>query len=364
MPALLMATIRTAFWNLQNLFDTSASEIATDLEFTPEQGWTEEVVAAKIANLAEGLKLLHGGLGPELLGLCEIENVALAERLAQTLGRPDLKVVHRPSPDLRGIDTCLLYSDLIFKTPPPAAIRNHVLHFRYPTRDILEVELEVKSNGAKLLVLVNHWPSRSQGRYESEPLRIAVAERAGRVIDEYLKFTKDEFLALPNTAATRNALLAKWNRNVLLMGDFNDEPYDRSVLDTLLATRDLDRIEEDLPIPANAKKPAASGYLGRSANLYNCMWALVGQADSGTYYHGGSRDGDAATNTMNTLDQFIVSRGLFFGKQGLKMNVASVAALRSPPLTTAAKGRPRPFDIKTKKGYSDHLPIQCLLEIL
>ena len=35
-----MAEIKVAFWNLQNLFDTTASEIAADLEFTPDDGWT------------------------------------------------------------------------------------------------------------------------------------------------------------------------------------------------------------------------------------------------------------------------------------------------------------------------------------
>lgn len=359
-----MSTLRVAFWNLQNLFDTTASEIATDLEFTPQEGWTEEVAEAKIQNLAAVLRLLHGGAGPDLLGLWEIENVRLAERLIAATGRADLRVVHLDSPDLRGIDCCLLYSANVFKAPPKAAIRNHVLHLRYPTRDIFEVELELRDSAAKLLVLVNHWPSRSRGRLESEPLRIAVAERCGRVVDEYLKFTKDEFLALPATAATRAALLAKWNRNVLLMGDFNDEPFDRSVLDSLLATRDLDRIEEDLPIPARAHKPPASGYLARHAYLFNCMWPFVGRADTGTYFHGGSMSESAPTNTMNTLDQFMASRGLLFGKQGLKIDATSVAVFRAPPIAAGAKQRPKPFDIRTRKGYSDHFPIECTLEVL
>lgn len=359
-----MPSIRVAFWNLQNLFDTTASEIATDLEFTPEQGWTEEVVEAKIQNLADILRLLHGGAGPQLLGLCEVENVRLAERLIAAAGRTDLRVAHLDSPDLRGIDCCLLYSTDVFKAPPKAAIRNHVLHLRYPTRDIFEVELELRDSGAKLLVLVNHWPSRSLGRLETEPLRIAVAERCGRVVDEYLKFTKDEFLALPANAATRAALLAKWNRNVLLMGDFNDEPYDRSVLDALLATRDIDRIEEDLAIPARAHKPAASGYLARHAYLFNCMWPFVGRPDTGSFFHGGSMTGGAPTNTMNMLDQFMVSRGLLFGQQGLRLDPISVNVFREAPIATGVKRRPKAFEIRTRKGYSDHLPIECQIEVL
>ena len=52
-----MTEIKVAFWNVQNLFDTTASPIAADLEFTPEQGWTEEVLAVKVANLAKIIKV-------------------------------------------------------------------------------------------------------------------------------------------------------------------------------------------------------------------------------------------------------------------------------------------------------------------
>ena len=42
-----------AFWNLQNLFDVNSSEIATDLEFIPEKGWSIEVLSKKIENLSK-----------------------------------------------------------------------------------------------------------------------------------------------------------------------------------------------------------------------------------------------------------------------------------------------------------------------
>jgi endonuclease/exonuclease/phosphatase family metal-dependent hydrolase len=353
-----MPEIKAAFWNLQNLFDITVSELATDLEFTPEKGWTKEAMDAKIANLAEIIKLLHGGTGPDLLGLAEIENHPLAEKLAAATGRADLKVVHADSPDLRGIDTCLFYSSNVFKKPLKGAIKSHAMHLRYPTRDIFEVELEVKATGQRLIVLVNHWPSRSRGKYETEPLRIATAERCGRVVDDHLRFSRAEFLALPDTAATRKAIVERWNRNVLLMGDFNDEPCDRSILDGLQATRDIDRMEEDVKIPAGKNKPAAVGYLGRKAHLYNCMWPQLGRADEGTHYFSGS------TNTFNLLDQIIVSRGLLYGLQGLKIDLPSVEIFRAPPMAAGAWKRPAAFDRTTRKGYSDHFPVQCRLALV
>ncbi len=353
-----MPEIKAAFWNLQNLFDITASDLATDLEFTPEKGWTKQAMDAKIANLAEVIKLMHGGTGPDLLGLGEIENHSLAEKLVAATGRTDLQVVHADSPDLRGIDTCLIYSNSVFKKPLKGAIKSHSLHLRHPTRDIFEVGLEVKATGQRLVVLVNHWPSRSQGKFESEPLRIATAERCGGVVDAHLRFNRAEFLDLPDTAATRKAIIDRWNRNVLLMGDFNDEPFDRSVLEALQATRDLDRMEEDVKIPAGKNKPAAAPYLDRQAHVYNCMWPHLGRADEGSYYFGG------ATNTFNLLDQIIVSRGLLYGLQGLKIDLPSVEIFRAPPMSGNAKKRPMAFDRETLKGYSDHFPVQCRLALV
>ena len=359
-----MPDIKVAFWNLENLFDTTASSIATDLEFTPAEGWTDAVMQAKIQNLAEVIKLLHGGAGPDLLGVCEIENVAVAELLLAAIGRTDLKIAHRDSPDLRGIDTCLIYSNTVFKTPPQSAIKNHILQLRYPTRDIFEVELELKNSPAKLLALVNHWPSRVQGRFETEPFRIATAERCGRIVDDYLKYSLAEFLELPNTAATKQSIASRWNRNVLVMGDFNDEPYDRSILDYLQATKDLDVLEEDIKFPAGQNKPVAATYLGKKAFLCNTMWPLAARSDQGTHYYSGGQQGPPPTHTFNLLDQFLISRGLFYGLQKLRLDPATVEIFNAPPISSGAKKRPKRFDRATKKGYSDHFPIQCRVQVL
>ena len=58
----------------------------------------------------------------------------------------------------------------------------HLVHLQFPTRDILEVPLFVRENSAKLVVLVNHWPSRRAGRYESEPYRISVANHCACIV--------------------------------------------------------------------------------------------------------------------------------------------------------------------------------------
>ena len=76
-----------AFWNLQNLFDVNSSEIATDLEFVPEKGWTSEVLNKKIENLSKPLRIMNNGNPPDLVGFCEIESEKLARDLCEKASR-------------------------------------------------------------------------------------------------------------------------------------------------------------------------------------------------------------------------------------------------------------------------------------
>ena len=355
-----MSEIKIAFWNLQNLFDTTVSEIAADLGYTPQNGWTDAVMDQKIENLAAVINLMHDGEMPDLLGICEIENKNLAEKLIEKIGRDDLKVAHVESPDIRGIDTSLIYSSDVFELDGEPF--GHVVHLRYQTRDVFEVPLFVKANGARLTVLVNHWPSRSNGKFESEPYRLTVASHVGRLVDQLLKLPKFDFLALPDDEVSLELLNNLWNRNVLLMGDFNDEPFDRSILGFLQASNGIDHLEEPIKKSPGLKIPSPSAYLNKQSFLFNCMWPQLGVPDNGTFHFSQS------TNTMNLLDQFIISKGLYYGEQGLKFNQQSVEIFKPSIMAPGRKKRPKNFEYtKTKikkNGYSDHFPITATIDTI
>ena len=108
---------------------------------------------------------------------------------------------------------------------------------------------------------------------------------------------------------------------------------------------------------AGGKPPTAENYLKRSAHLFNAMWPQTAIPDRGTHFFSG------ATNSMNLLDQFIVTRGLVYGVQGLKFEPASVSIFNKAPAADA-RGRPANFDREKLTGSSDHLPITAKITVL
>jgi len=88
------------------------------------------------------------------------------------------------------------------------------------------------------------------------------------------------------------------------------------------------------------------------------LWPFLGIPDEGTHHF------SQATNTMNLLDQFIISRGLFYGLRGLHLKRDSVEIFKPDIMRTSGKGRPKPFEFKQgrPRGYSDHFPIQAVIE--
>lgn len=366
-----MPEFKVAFWNLQNLFDTSVSDIAADFKYTPEFGWDDSIKKQKINNLSEIINGMFNGTGPDLLGICEVENVNVANELIASLNRNDLILAHIDSPDIRGIDCSLIFSkDLFDLVEPP---KGHLIHLRYPTRDIFEVKLKVKSNNAELVVLVNHWPSRSRGRYESEPYRITVASQCGKIVDDHLKLNRVDYLNKSDSQNTLNEINDLWNQNILLMGDFNDEPYDRSVLQELKSSKGNDKIEEVFKkVNPRDYTPTVESYLKKQAYLYNCSWVKSSLPDVGTYHFSPS------VNTMNMLDQIIVSRGLLYGEKGLKVsrdnnNLPQFEIYTPVEMRTSNNNvRPKKFTFKTEgngnvknnDGYSDHFPVCTVIETI
>lgn len=313
--------ITCAFWNLENLFDTDDDpQNPGDDEFLPGTGWTPQRYAKKIDHLAEVI----AAIDPDVLGVCEVENRKVLEDL---VAHDDLKdagyrIVHRDSPDKRGIDLALIYRAPVEIADGERAVILHPIAIDPPTRGIFEVNLT--AGGNELTVLVNHWPSRWGGEERSAPLRKKAAELARRIV-----------LARQDAVAEGGA-----DADVIVMGDLNDDPFDDSVRRTLAAVRYRHAVLQ------NRNK----------RYLYNPCWKFFGESGVGTLYY--NRDW-----VWNVFDQIIVSRGLLKA-EGFSIDEETLAIYATDAMRDHYR-RPLRFrknrDDSWTEGYSDHFPVYVKL---
>jgi predicted extracellular nuclease len=315
--------IYVATWNLENLFDTIDDPEKNDEEFMPEgkKEWTELRLDRKLDSLAKVIQFMNDGKGPDLLGVQEVEHERLLTRM---LGKFEIdkeyNIVYEESLDKRGIDNGLIYNSKLFKV---LSHNKHVIELEsgYPTRYILEAEL-VCMDRDTIIVYVNHWPSRGGGQEKSEPNRIKAAEVMKAVID--------------------SALMENKNANIIVLGDFNDEPLDNSLINVLKAENNFNHFDS---IYSNKK-------------LYNLSYPLFEKGE-GTYLYKGD---------WNMLDQIIVSGNLLL-ESGLCYEGNSFEIIK-PEFTVTKEGKYRGASIPTfggrnyLGGFSDHFSVGIKLLII
>jgi hypothetical protein len=314
-----MTNVRIAWWNLENCFDHATAQRDPDLRSVLASelvGWTAAVRDQKLDQLAQIIMMMFSGAGPDLLGVCEIENERVLEMLKDRLniaGR-DYRILSHNSPDARGIDVSFIYDHSLLLAANPG---HQVVVKRTSTRDLFWCDITLRSSQNTVTVIGNHWPARSAGVYESEPFRMLTAETVS-----YLLST---------------LLASDANRPILVMGDFNDEPFNRSIKEYLLGTRDRGRVTRSRSAP----------------RLWNPMWSLLSGDPPGTYRYG---------STWHMLDQFLISKGLSRTNATVRYSVGS-ASILVPPIMVGPggaplrHGRPSRQSSYDSNGYSDHFPI-------
>lgn len=310
-----------AFWNIENLFDVETaprSEKLRKMVAADLVGWDDTWLAAKCGQLSTVIRALNSGAGPDVLGVCEVESRAVLDKLVARIaadGGRSYAVAHADAGDNRGIDVAFLYDPAIATADKQF---QHWIVKRYATRELFQVNFLL---GGRTLVLIgNHWPSRTAGQYESEPYRMI----AGETLAYWVERIQEE---LGRDAA------------VVVLGDFNDEPFNRAVAEYALSISD-------------ASVVGAS----RSQNAYllNLMWPIVAAGRGSHVYDG----------RWNMLDQIMVSRGIVTGKGGWQVKGgASVEA--TVLMAHPTKPGPKRFGIKPNQrdqtGFSDHFPVSVTL---
>ena len=311
---------RAMFYNVENLFDTKDDTLKNDNEFLPAapKRWTYKRYQDKLTKISKVIAASGASQVPDLVGLAEVENDACLNDLVNhsPLRAAGYRYVMTDSPDARGIDVALLYQRATFKLlqKEEIAIPHETLR-RSPTRNILPVSGKVVS-GDTLDVFVCHMPSRAGGEKKSESYRMATC----RVLKE----------------AVDKVMHARTHPYVLIMGDFNDFPHNRSLTQVLGA--------------AKPQQHAASH------TLYNLMIDKQG----GTNRYRGE---------WGILDQIIVSGTMLQPSSGIQTTPDKAQILRHPFLLEEDDkyGGSLPsrtyIGMKYHGGFSDHLPVCVDLDI-
>ncbi|MEJ2615997.1 MAG: hypothetical protein P8Z35_13650, partial [Ignavibacteriaceae bacterium] len=267
-------TLFVASWNLENLFDTVDDPGKIDEEFLPgsKKDWTNKRLDKKLFNLARVIHAMNNNKGPDILGVCEVEHESLLkDMITKYLPGINYRIAYRESPDERGIDNGLLYNAHKFKLLSVYADTVH-LNDTDRTRLILNANLLLKESGDTLHVFENHWPSRYGGVEKTEIKREKAASTLRKRVNSYLAQNK--------------------NSKIIIMGDFNDEPGNKSVLKVLDAQ------------PYDCNSPGSLQNLKNGNILINTSYKKF-KIGEGTYKY---RD------NWNMLDQIILSSNLIFGK--------------------------------------------------
>ena len=302
-----------ANWNMENFYDIKDDPAKDDQEYLPEspRKWDDEKYEQKISNLAKVINYMNNGCGPDILAVEEIENINVMKRLIYKLRDRDYMIAHRDSPDERGIDVGLMYDRNIFTIDSLAAIPVELPN-KKPTRDILHVVLIHKGSKEKVHVYVNHWPSRTGGAEKSNINRIAAAEVLKRSLDT---------LAVTSPKS-----------NIVILGDFNDEPDNESV----------------------------EKYLG--AKNFNCGTQLESALLNLSYAKYLNKEGSYLFDgKFDMIDQIIIS-DTFLDGNGLEYECNSFDVIK-PPFMISQSGNKKGAAIPTFQGqnylggYSDHFPV-------
>lgn len=297
--------IFTMFYNVENLFDTINDPITQDEEFLPSSSkeWDTEKYTHKIKQLTKVFSSINNNKYPNLIGLCEIENKSVIEDL---LKEPFFKdhsytIIHKNSSDSRGIDCSLLF-DKNFE------LLNHdFIEVKIPdartTRDIVYAQLKLKED--VFHVFVNHWPSRMGGEKKTEPKRVFVSSILREYIDQNIE--DGQF--------------------IIIMGDLNDYPSNKSVRD-ILVKKDMTNL------------------------ILQKEWI-----DIGSYNW---------KNEWNFLDHIIVSNNLLNSKSKIQVKEFNVLN-KEWMLYTKKSGKKCPNRTYGGSnwygGFSDHLPVYCVFTI-
>jgi endonuclease/exonuclease/phosphatase family metal-dependent hydrolase len=303
------------FWNTENFFDDhlDAYHREPDKTFDAWFANNPEVLKEKLDHLTEVLAEMNGGAGPDILAIAEAESERAADLLRESLnkaikkGTPYKTVVYKDPKGGRSIATAVI-------TRLHVVVDRTELHGR--RLRILETHLSV--NGHDLAIMATHWTSR-------------VSDDSGEGRDKYADLIYGRFHAMYK---------ANPQVDLLICGDFNDNPDDDSVVEHLHATGDRAKV-------------LAGGDPPRLYDLFSDFWEKNKGKEGSHYYRGHAY----------VFDHIVVSPGML---DNVGWSCEPETAKIHKHRYVDRHGRPLHFGTqrdKGERGASDHLPVTVELRV-
>ena len=305
------------FYNVENLFDTRDDSETSDEEYTPngDRYWNYKKLNLKLQNISKVILSSNGWEMPAIVALSEIENREVLELLTKKtpLKSVKYKIIHKESPDPRGIDVALLYDPNRFY---PISYKHYPMLRKSgtikKTREILYVS-GIANGQDTVHIFVNHWSSRYSGVLETREKRNSAAMLLRQKIDVLF----EEYVS----------------PKIVIIGDFNDQPYDKSMLDFLGANKSNDTpVDNELYNLSYLWRDKKKGTL-----KYQMQWLV--------------------------FDQIIVSGTLLNAKRGMRTDPNNATIIDFPFLLEKDEkyGGVKPkrtfYGYSYLGGFSDHLPV-------
>ena len=313
------------FYNQENLFDTCHDAGKNDYDFLPNGSyhWNGLKYSHKLHNMSTALADMGTdklpGVGCAIIGMSEVENdKVLNDLVAQpALAARGYKYVHVEGPDKRGIDCALLYNPRLF-TVRNVKLLPYVQELEKDSNFVTRGFLTVSGTmgGDHVAVIVCHWPSRFSTSFYRES-----GARQVRVIkDSLLRDDK--------------------NCKVIVMGDMNDDPTNKSMTEGLGCKAEIDEVGKD--------------------NMYNPWYNVLAKEGHGTLAYNGS---------WNLFDQIVLSPNMLNAKGSKDYSSLKYwkHQIFSRPYLFQTEGKYKGNPKRTTSGgvwldgYSDHLPVVLYL---
>lgn len=303
---------RIGFYNVENLFHPENDSLTNDDEFTPEgmRYWNFYKYRDKYHRTAKVILSMAGDKPIDILGMAEVENERVLQDIVRSrvLAKLEYAIIHKDSPDRRGIDVAAVYRpqriEIVDTLFIPLSLPENP---DYASRDMLYLKARLKETHDTLHLVYCHWPSRYGGQAISEPKRIQAAKVLRHFYDSIMQVEPQ----------------ARW----LISGDFNDEYFNESLKEHLMA------------------HPLSSAGEQSNSDLYNLMAQLP--ASQGSHRYQGE---------WTYLDQLIANAHLL-------SLIVHYGIINHSFLLEADSKYPglKPFrtfvGMKYHGGFSDHLPV-------